>query len=187
MEKGALTRRHWAAVTVLSAAGLAAVFGAAHAVLAHRTASVVTAAETLRARERALQAAAPAAAVNEHQAALQRLTANAPGHEAVIKDVRRAGAGLGVSLVAVSSSQVPATAQSLGRLDLVLTLGGSYANIKALLDEVMARHASIVLRGLAFRRMSSPSELQARVSLSLVSPPVMAATQSGPSSKGPSQ
>lgn len=91
--------------------------------------------------------------------------------EQAIATVDHTARALGVSLASVSTTRTEATPQSLGRLDLTITLRGSYANLKQVIAETLDRFPAAVLQQLAFRRAAPGTDLEAQVRLTLLSTP----------------
>ncbi|MED5621551.1 GspMb/PilO family protein [Ideonella sp. BN130291] len=106
-----------------------------------------------------------------HAAQLRRLTANSPGLESLVAEFERAGPAANVQVLGLASTATPATAASLGRVDVDVTLAGSYAGMRQVLAEVLARYPAVVVRHLVFRKLNAPTELQAQVGVQLLSPP----------------
>ena len=111
----------------------------------------------------------PAPAPDARQAWLRRVTAEPPAVEALIAEVQRAGSAAGVTLGSVSTSRMPPSAQTMGRLDIALTLRGTHINLRTVLAELLDRYPGLVLQRLAFRRVAGPSNLEAQVALQLLS------------------
>lgn len=91
--------------------------------------------------------------------------------EQAIATVDHTARALGVSLASVSTTRTEPTPQSLGRLELSITLRGSYTNLKQVIAETLDRFPAAVLQQLAFRRAAPGTDLEAQVRLTLLSAP----------------
>jgi hypothetical protein len=95
--------------------------------------------------------------------------------ESVVRDLQRAAAAASVTFVSLSAADRLATAQTLGRLELRVTLRGSYAGAKSVLAEVMARQPAAVVQRLAMRQVAEIAELETQVDLLLLMRPLSVA------------
>lgn len=165
----------------VSSIGLAAVGGAAslafvaatwHWQMAHRVSRLATAGERLRA-ELSMSASAPV------ERPLADYTQRLPADVAVgplVHQLQRSSAQLGVVVVSVAGAAHDATAQTLGRTDVRLTLRGNYPNLKTVLAEALDRFPGLVLQRMSLRRLASGTELEARVDLVQFSRPLASGT-----------
>lgn len=114
---------------------------------------------------------APAAAADF----VQGLAAQSGQAETLVDELQSRTALVGVQVLAVSSSVQPATARTLGREELSLTLRGSYGPLKQALADTLARHPNAVLQRLTLRRQAAGGAIEAAWVLSLLSAPLAAA------------
>lgn len=94
--------------------------------------------------------------------------------ETVVRQFQQSSAQLGVILISVSAAPRDASVQTLGRAELSVTLRGSYPHLKTVLSESLDRFPGLVLQRMTLRRQASPTELEARVELVLVTRPLSA-------------
>jgi hypothetical protein len=97
-----------------------------------------------------------------------------PSIDPIVREFQRAGADLGVTFVSVSSTPRAATDQTLGRTELTIVLSGAYPKLKDALKLALDRFPALLLQRLSFRRTTTPTELEARLDLVLLSRPVLA-------------
>lgn len=103
-----------------------------------------------------------------------------PGGTRVAAIIDVATRDAGVSLVRINLSEHAASSAQLARLDAELALKGSYADVKRVLTEVLARLPSATVRRLVLQGADSGPEaqgqaLQATVSLVVWGPPAAVA------------
>jgi hypothetical protein len=98
----------------------------------------------------------------------ERLPRNA-SVEPVVRELQRASMSVGVMFVSVSAVTYGATAQTIGRVDIAVTLRGAYPQVKAVLGDGLERIPSLILQRLTLRRASVPTELEAHVDFALAS------------------
>ncbi len=122
----------------------------------------------------AAQAAAASAVPAEPDFA-QRLP-DAPALEPVYAELQRSSQAAGVAVSSVTSSFRDATLQTLGRAELSVTLRGKYADIKTVLAEVRSRYPGLLLQRLSLRRLTSPTDVEARLDLLLLTRPLQGPT-----------
>jgi hypothetical protein len=91
--------------------------------------------------------------------------------DALVRELQSAGEGLGVTVVAVTSSARAAMPQSLGRVDMTLTLRGRYPALKQSLADLLSRHPAAVLQHLTLRRLSTSGDVEAQWALSVLAAP----------------
>ncbi len=96
------------------------------------------------------------------------LTARA---HALIESTQRAAAARGVQWLAVTSTPLPAGERSLAKLDLSLTLQGSYPQVKAVLADALSRTPPVVFKQLEVRRAATGGDVEAQLSLMLIGRP----------------
>ena len=99
--------------------------------------------------------------------------------EPVVRELQRSSAAEGASFVSVSSTPRPATSQTLGRVELAITLRGAYPKLKTVLAQTLDRFPHLVVQRLTLRRMAAPVDLEAHVDLVLLARPVAAASGAG--------
>jgi Tfp pilus assembly protein FimT len=92
----------------------------------------------------------------------------------VVRELQRSSTAWGSAFVAVSSASHAATAQTLGREELAITLRGAYPQLKAVLSDALDRFPDLVVQRLRFRRLAAPADLEAHADLVLVSRPRLA-------------
>jgi hypothetical protein len=97
-----------------------------------------------------------------------------PSIDPIVREFQRATADFGVLFVSVSSTPRVATDQTLGRAELTIVLRGAYPKLKDALKVALDRFPALLLQRLSFRRMATPSDLEARLDLVLLSRPVLA-------------
>lgn len=105
---------------------------------------------------------------------VQRLrlsTIHSPSVEALVRELQIAGEDLGVTAISVTGSTRAPTPQTLGLLDVTLSLRGRYPNLKQSLADLLSRHPTVVLQHLTLRRLSEVGDIQAHWALSLLAPP----------------
>lgn len=95
----------------------------------------------------------------------------APPLDAFLRDLQAASELARVSLASVTTAPRPATVQSLGRVELSITLRGDYAGIKSTIANTLGQYPQAVLRHLSLRRQSAPADLESRVDLVLLTRP----------------
>jgi len=93
-----------------------------------------------------------------------------------VRDLQRASRAAGVTFVSIAAVDRAPTFRSVGRLELRLSLRGSYVNLKAVCSEVVARQPSAVVQRIAMRQAAGPGDLEAQVDLLLLSRPLTAQT-----------
>lgn len=91
----------------------------------------------------------------------------------VIRELQRSSMAWGSAFVAVSSASHAATAQTLGREELAITLRGAYPQLKAVLSDTLDRFPDLVVQRLRLRRLAGPADLEAHADLVLVSRPLL--------------
>ena len=89
----------------------------------------------------------------------------------IVSQFQQAAAGVAVAFVSVSAINREASAESLGRTQLSVTLRGSYANLTTVIGETFDRYPGLLLERLTLRRVGTPAEVEARVDLLLVTQP----------------
>jgi hypothetical protein len=89
----------------------------------------------------------------------------------LLRDVQRHATALGVSLVALDANARAPTPQTLGRIDVSLTLRGRYDGVKLVLAQVFDRFPNLVAQRLTLRRVAGGEDLEAVVVLALLSRP----------------
>jgi Tfp pilus assembly protein PilO len=119
------------------------------------------------------QSAASAATAADFTARLPALVAI----DAVVRDIQRHSSSTGVSFVSLDAAPAEATAASLGRTMLSITLRGEYGRIKAVTAEVLNRYPNVLLQRISMRQMTVPTDLEASITLLCLSRP--AAARSG--------
>ena len=97
----------------------------------------------------------------------------------LVRQFQRSSAQLGVAFVSVANVPHDATAQTLGRIDVSVTLRGNYPNLKTVLAGFLDRVPGLVLQRMTLRRLANPLELEARVDLMLLSRPLPASGVAG--------
>jgi hypothetical protein len=90
----------------------------------------------------------------------------------VIRELQRSSSGIAIELVNFSSDSRKATREKLGRVELTVTLRGAYPKLKAVLAETLDRFPQLIAHRLALRRAATPTDLEARVDLVLLSRPL---------------
>ena len=98
--------------------------------------------------------------------------------EPMLGELSRSSAELGVVLVSAVSTAKPATEQTLGRIELAIALRGPYPAVKMVLAEALARYPTTLFEALTIRRGNAGTEVEAQVSLSLLSRPLALSTAS---------
>ena len=99
--------------------------------------------------------------------------------DAIVRELQRASADVGVAFVSVSSTPRAATPQTLGRTELSVSLRGAYPKLKTVLAQTLDRFPNLLVQRLTLRRMATPVDLEARVDLVLLARPVAAASGAG--------
>lgn len=99
----------------------------------------------------------------------------------MLEEFRRAAAEAGVALSSVSTDARAATERTLGHLQAVVVLRGSYPAVKAAIAQVEARFPNLVLQRVSVRRLTTPTDVEARVDTVLPAPPERRAGDSRPS------
>jgi hypothetical protein len=100
----------------------------------------------------------------------------------VVQELQRACSTSGVQLASVQAQERAASADQLGRLELLVTLRGAYTGTKLVLKQVVERFPSITVQRLRMRRAQSPTDIETSVTLSAWSKPLAAA--SSPAASG---
>lgn len=122
---------------------------------------------------------APAALPHEQQAtsargAIRDLPAS-PRTARLINDLTSWSAESGLLLHSLVSQQGIASATSIPRVDVTITVAGAYPQIKLLLREILARYQEVAIKSLDLRRVSddpAASQVMAEIELRLYSMPV---------------
>ena len=83
----------------------------------------------------------------------------------LVRQLQRSSTQLGVTLVSVASTSHDATAQTLGKTDMSVTLRGSYSSMKTVLAESLDRFSGLILQRVTLRRVANTNQLEARVDL----------------------
>jgi Tfp pilus assembly protein PilO len=90
----------------------------------------------------------------------------------VLADIQRMASRTGISLAGVQVQPRAPAPESLGRLDLTLSLRGSYANVKQLSGDLLDRHPNMTLSHLTMRKTASPTDLETSIVLTLWGAPL---------------
>jgi hypothetical protein len=160
----------WSSAVLLVTIVMAALAIAGHISVAQRAAIARVTLAVAQERERAELAALSEVSQLSGGDAMRNITADAPTQEELLKDIHRSGGQLGASLASMSSTVTPASEGPLRRLQLELTLNGSYHSVKGALVELLGRDYPAVLQHAVFRRLSSPAELQLGVRMQIAGP-----------------
>lgn len=97
---------------------------------------------------------------------LSRALAAAP----LLDEFQRAAVEAGVSLSAVSTDVRTPGERTLGRLQTVVMLRGSYPTVKSAMAQVAARFPNLVFQRVSVRRLATPNDVEARVDVMLPAP-----------------
>lgn len=164
-----LPRVAWLA---LASAALALLAGLWHLQQVERLDQARSTEAALRARLHQLDVAlaGKAASAADARDFVQALPGEASA-DGVLRLLRRAAVAQGVVIQMVSVSHKAATVQTLGRVQLSLSLRGAYVPLKSVLAEVLDATPAPVLQSLSLQRQSDPSDLEARIELVLLSAP----------------
>lgn len=95
--------------------------------------------------------------------------------DSVVRELQRASSDSAVALLVVASTPHAATALTLGRIELTVTLRGSYPKLMAALNRTRDRYPELLLQRLSLRRMGTPNDIEGRASLVLVGRPSVSA------------
>ena len=90
----------------------------------------------------------------------------------LVQELQRACVQANATLAGVQATERRATRDELGRLDLVVSLRGSYPNTKQVLKQVVERFPGVTVQRLRMRRNASSSDTETSVTLSAWSPPL---------------
>jgi hypothetical protein len=165
-----VSARCWVAVVGLLSA-LAVVAGAWHVVALRESQRAETELLALRHQLRVTQTQEIAPApLPDFAVLLPRVGLIDP----VIRELQRSSNAWGAAFLAVSSASHAATAQTLGREELAITLRGAYPQLKAVLSDTLDRFPELVVQRLRLRRLSAPADLEAHADLVLVRRPLLA-------------
>ena len=91
----------------------------------------------------------------------------------LIESSQRAAAARGVQWLAVTSTPLPSNERSLAKLDVSLTLQGSYPQVKAVLADALSRTPPVVFKQLELRRAVKGGDVEAQLSLMLIGRPAL--------------
>lgn len=94
--------------------------------------------------------------------------------DAFVNHLQRSAAQSGVVVQLVTAKASTATARSLGRVDLSISLRGAYGPLKDVLAQALASRG-VVLQRLMLRRQTAPTDLEGQVDLTLLSQPLRGA------------
>lgn len=86
----------------------------------------------------------------------------------LVESTQREAAVRGVQWLAVTSTLQPTSERSLAKLEVSLTLQGSYPQVKAVLADALTRTPAVVFRQLELRRAATGGDVAAQISLMLV-------------------
>ena len=89
----------------------------------------------------------------------------------VVSHLQQFSAAAAVTFVSVEVAASEATERALGRTELRAVLKGDYAKIKLVLAQTLDRHRGIALQRLSLRRLSGANDLEASLSLLLLTRP----------------
>lgn len=89
----------------------------------------------------------------------------------LIESTQREARVRGVQWLAVTSAPQPASGRSLSKLDVSLTLQGSYPQVKAVLADALSRTPAVVFKQLELRRAANGGDVEAQLSVMLVGRP----------------
>jgi len=95
----------------------------------------------------------------------------------IAHELQRACAEAGVMLVAMQAQERVASAEQLGRLELIIQLRGGYSGSKQVLKQTAERFRGLTVQRLRMRRGATPSEVETHVTLSLWSAPAAATAE----------
>lgn len=90
--------------------------------------------------------------------------------DAFVNHLQRSAAQSGVVVQLVTAKASTATPQSLGRVDLSISLRGAYGPLKDVLAQALALRG-VVLQRLVLRRHTLPTDVEGQVDLTLLSQP----------------
>ena len=91
----------------------------------------------------------------------------------LIESSQRAAAARGVQWLAVTGTPLPSNERSLAKLDVSLTLQGSYPQVKAVLADALSRTPPVVFKQLELRRAATGGDVEAQLSLMLIGRPAL--------------
>ena len=165
----------------LTALGLAAWAWQLRAQLSVATATLGASPRTSANTNHALHAQATAGDINAARAiAEQDFTHRLPAASqlttrahTLIESSQRAAAARGVQWLAVTSTPLPSNERSLAKLDVSLTLQGSYPQVKAVLADALSRTPPVVFKQLELRRAATGGDVEAQLSLMLIGRPAL--------------
>lgn len=121
---------------------------------------------------------AASAAVKPHESATPDTTQDfvaslgAPLSTAqIVQELQRAGSTAGIVLASVQAQTRDTPPEQLGRLELNVTLRGSYTGTKQVIQQAMERFPSLTVQRLRMRKGASPNDLETSLLLTIWSAP----------------
>lgn len=96
------------------------------------------------------------------------VSANADAATLVLQNSARSQ---GAVLMSLAANPRHGTERVLGRIELAVTVGGTYAQIKAVLAAVTQQVPGVLIQRLSLRRTGLPTELEAQLEIWLLSRP----------------